>query len=453
MPDHLLQQWLNASSVEGESPLRLLSGLPPNGGGLVKEEPHSGHEELVEITTQYLEAIGKVPLLTDQQERTLGRALERERFLIQAEEAALARGDKSHARVGAVLYGWLLRDIPVLHALWPERGDPAVELLLDPDFRQELDGIFDAERIAQAAQSTGLTEDEVGQRWMSLSDSSYLLPEQLLSCWYPHPADAALPNCGNDVPALLQRHWGRVRREASESRQHLIEANLRLVVSIARKFLYRGLPLLDLVQEGNLGLIQAVARFDYRRGFRFSTYATWWIRQAVQRGLASRARTIRLPVPVVEEVDKMARTRAQLTARLGRDPTREEIAAGAGSTVERIRMLEKYTSDVISLETPVGEEDSTLKEFVEDATAPSPLEHLAREEIRSQVKKGLDNLNPRERGILEARFGLLDDRPRTLAEAGEQFGITRERARQIEREALRKLQANGYLKDAFRALE
>ncbi len=459
MPDHLFQQWLNASSVADASPLRLLSGLPPTGGG-IKEVREPEHEELAEITTQYLEAIGRVSLLNEHQERTLGRALERERCLAAAEEAASARGDRAPGRVGVTLYQWLQRDLAVLLGLWPERvasPEQAVDVLVDPAFRVDLDGIFQADRIARASQTTGLTEEEVCAGWMSLSDTSWLLPEEVLRCWWGRvPAGSLpedLPDCGKDLLGALQRHWGAVRREANAARQHLIEANLRLVVSIARRFLYRGLPLLDLVQEGNLGLIQAVARYDYRRGFRFSTYATWWIRQAVQRGLASRARTIRLPVPVVEEVDKMARTRAQLTTRLGRDPSRQEIADSIGSTVERIRTLEEYTSDVISLETPVGEEDSTLKEFVEDVSAPSPLEHLAREELRAQVRKGLDMLTPRERGILEARFGLLDDRPRTLAEVGQQFGITRERARQIEREALRKLQANGYLQAALNALE
>ncbi len=459
MPNHLFQHWLNANTVAEGSALKLLSELPPGGGSAVKERAPV-QDELVEITTQYLESIGKVRLLTDKEERTLGRALEIERFLEKAEEAASLRGDRSPIAVGATLYGYLTRDLPVLQALWPEQvpspePESALDVLFDPEFRAVLDGILDAARIERAASALGLTEEEVGARWMSLSDASALLPEGVLRCWWGSDSEDyhSLPDCGEDQASVLERHWARFRREAADCRQHLIEANLRLVVGIARKFLYRGLPLLDLIQEGNLGLIQAVARYDYRRGFRFSTYATWWIRQAVQRGLASRARTIRLPVPVVEEVDKMARTRAQLTARLGREPTREEIAETLGSSVERVRTLEEYTTDVISLQTPVGEEESTLEEFVEDVSAQSPLENLAQEELRDQVKKGLDSLSARERGILEARFGLIDDRPRTLAEVGETFGITRERARQIEREALRKLQASGHLRAALRSLE
>jgi RNA polymerase primary sigma factor len=457
MPNHLFQHWLNANTVAEGSALKLLSELPPGGGSAVKEKPPV-QEELVEITTQYLESIGKVRLLTDKEERTLGRALEIERFLEKAAEAASLRGDRAPIAVGATLYGYLRRDLPVLQALWPEQVpslDNVPGVLYDPEFRTVLDGITDAARMERAASALGLTEEEVGARWMSLSDASTLLPEGLLRCWWgSDPEDYhSFPDCGEDQAGVLERHWGRFRREATDCRQHLIEANLRLVVSIARKFLYRGLPLLDLIQEGNLGLIQAVARYDYRRGFRFSTYATWWIRQAVQRGLASRARTIRLPVPVVEEVDKMARTRAQLTARLGREPSREEIAETLGSSVARVRTLEEYTTDVISLQTPVGEEESTLEEFVEDVSAQSPLENLAQEELRDQVKKGLDSLTARERGILEARFGLIDDRPRTLAEVGDQFGITRERARQIEREALRKLQASGHLRAALSSLE
>ncbi len=463
MTVELFQQWLNAGAVGDGSPLMLLADIPTGAGRAPHSEREGEHEELTEITTQYLDSIGKVPLLNESQERTLGGLLELERFLTDAEDEAAARGDRSPRAVAVILYRRLLRNLSLLAELWPEhaaRYDNHLDLLLSPEVQAELHGVILQDRARAVAAARSLSEEEIASEWMALSDASRLLPLPLLRCWWDAARTeeqveawgAQTPDCGEDLDRMLQQDWKAVRSRANDARQHLIEANLRLVVSIARRFLYRGLPLLDLIQEGNLGLIQAVARYDFRKGFRFSTYATWWIRQAVQRGLASRARSIRLPVPVVEEVDKMARARAHLTSQLGREPTREEIAQQVGTSVERIRHLEEFATDVISLETTVGEEESTLKEFVEDVSAPSPLEHLAREEIRSEVRKGLEILNPRERGVLEARFGLLDDRPRTLAEVGEQFGITRERARQIEREALKKLANNGYLRSALEAL-
>ena len=282
--------------------------------------------------------------------------------------------------------------------------------------------------------------EEIEQEDLQITDPSILDPGDV---GVDDPVRMYLKEIGR-VPLLHADEEIELARRMSEgdveAKNKLAEANLRLVVSIAKRYVGRGMLFLDLIQEGNLGLMKAVEKFDYSKGFKFSTYATWWIRQAITRAIADQALTIRIPVHMVETINRLIRVSRQLLQELGRDPTPEEIAKAMDISVERVREIQKIAQEPVSLETPIGEEeDSHLGDFIEDEDAPAPAEAASFILLKEQLENVLETLTSREEKVLRLRFGLDDGRSRTLEEVGQEFGVTRERIRQIEAKALRKL--------------
>ena len=329
-------------------------------------------------------------------------------------------------------------------------------------------GYLTSDRIADALQDVELTTDQIENIYnlfidmgvdiiegeVNLLDESQetkaeeeVIPKLDLSVKTPtnDPVRMYLKEIGK-VPLLTAEEEvslaKRIERRDMDAKRKLIEANLRLVVSIAKRYVGRGMLFLDLIQEGNLGLIRAVEKFDYRKGYKFSTYATWWIRQAITRAIADQARTIRIPVHMVETINKLIRVQRQLLQDVGREPTPEEIATEMGTTPQKVREILKISQEPVSLETPIGEEeDSQLGDFIEDEDATMPVEAVSEIMQKEELSQVLGTLTHRERKVIELRFGLKGEHPRTLEEVGQKFGVTRERIRQIEAKTLAKLKS------------
>ncbi|MFO7169111.1 MAG: RNA polymerase sigma factor RpoD [Chloroflexota bacterium] len=405
----------------------------------------------------YLREIGRVPLLTGRQETELAQKIEIGEYL---QAYRLAQGPdwtRDHVpEIGLTLYGRFQKNWPVvedaLRLLYSvAETDPPDPLT--PGMVQDILSVQERlsfeqrqtyeKRRSEVMKTHKLTAEQFDQTVAHTMIIYGLLPsaiQQRLRAGGEWPSAEEVVEELTAARDQLWRDWNQAIEAGRLAREYLTEANLRLVVSVAKKYIGRGLQLLDLIQEGNVGLIRAVEKFDYRKGFKFSTYATWWIRQAITRAIADQARTIRIPVHMVETINRLMRESRRMLQELGREPTDEELSKSLGIPVEKVRSIRKTSLEPVSLETPVGqEEDSQLGDFIEDSKVLAPSDAASHQMLREQVEQVLNQLTERERRVLQLRFGLEDGHSRTLEEVGKEFGVTRERIRQIEVKALRKL--------------
>jgi len=415
------------------------------------------YEVIDDSTRMYLQELGKVPLLTAHEEKVLSRKIELGRYVERLKDNHFRKYHEFPSPIDIVIHviSQLSKGYPVVRIIEERIGiDPSsnvVETTRNPEFRSAIDVVTDASLIAAIAKGIDKETTAAEEATVNLSINSQLLPPQLLellardkTSW--QKLKALLTN--NMFLSQLDSHsseckayFEKVRTEAEASERHLTEANLRLVVSIAKKYIAHGMSFLDFIQEGNIGLLRAIDKFQYRRGYKFSTYATWWIRQGITRSRADQSRTIRIPVHMVDTMNKLSRTTRQLIQELGREPSYEEIGSRLNVSLEKVEGgMALFSRQPMSLDMPIGEdEDSRLGDLVEDRGSLAPTEATSQQLLKEQIDKVLDELTEREKKVLQLRFGLRDGRARTLEEVGREFNVTRERIRQIEGKAIRKL--------------
>jgi len=448
----------NHNNEESPTPRKISGELHPTETSakieipLVQPEEQETADDPVRI---YLHEIGRVSLLTAADEQILSRKIAKGKRIGEVKRDYFQRYFRQPSAAEIVLN--MLKEIgqnssPIC-LLLEQLGLPATtsfrEIIFNAELRRSIDGEINQPLLQIITSQTGSSVPETEQLIIRISLDSNLLPEEVLNAIGDGVSLAKLEKrvTSDDFSSLMQglepqlkAYVDNIERDAEQSENHLIKANLRLVVSVAKKHVGRGMSLLDLIQEGNIGLIKAVEKFDYRRGYKFSTYATWWIRQAITRAIADQARTIRVPVHMIETINRLLRVSRRLAQEHGREPTPREIGEELSTPPEKVREIIKVAQLPISLESPIGEEeDSHLGDFIEDRNALPPPDAASRQLLKEQIDDVLSTLTPREQRVLQLRFGLEDGRSRTLEEVGKEFNVTRERIRQIEAKALRKL--------------
>ncbi len=412
-------------------------------------------EVIDDSVRMYLHEIGRVPLLTADDEKILAKQMEEGRRISEIKTDWL----KKHGRpptspeIVLVVLGELALQEETIHVIQKELGlkthKSFIKTIANKDYRERIDAEINPELIQSVANGINRSVLDTEQVIITISININLLPDQILdlienAATFPEMnekiKEKEFTSSIQGYEKELDIYFSDKEYKSEKAKKHLIEANLRLVVSVAKKHIGRGMSLLDLIQEGNIGLTRAVEKFDHHKGYKFSTYATWWIRQAITRAIADQARTIRIPVHMVETINKLLRVSRRLAQEQGKQPSSKEIGQEMEMAPEKVEEIIKVSQLPISLESPIGdEEDSHLGDFIEDRNTLPPADVASRQLLKEQIEEVLNTLTPREQRVLQLRFGLEDGRSRTLEEVGKEFNVTRERIRQIEAKALRKL--------------